>query len=76
MAAIRRLAAGRTVLLVTHRPALLAAADRVFHVEPPSVTPEDPADVPGVDVRQVPLLMSDPDATTALARAALDAAGV
>jgi LPPG:FO 2-phospho-L-lactate transferase len=40
------------------------------------VAPEDPADVPGVDVRQVPLLMSDPEATTALARAALDAAGV
>ncbi|RBY80032.1 2-phospho-L-lactate transferase [Blastococcus sp. TF02-09] len=40
------------------------------------VAPGDPADVAGVDVRQVPLLMSDPDATTALARAALDAAGV
>jgi LPPG:FO 2-phospho-L-lactate transferase len=40
------------------------------------VAPEDPADVPGVDVRQVPLLMSGPEATTALARAALDAAGV
>ena len=40
------------------------------------VAPEDPADVPGVDVRQVPLLMSDPEATTALARAVLDAAGV
>jgi LPPG:FO 2-phospho-L-lactate transferase len=40
------------------------------------VAPEDPADVPGVDVRQVPLLMSSPEATTALARAALDAAGV
>ncbi len=36
----------------------------------------DPADVPGVDVRSVPLLMTDPSATTALARAALDAAGV
>ena len=35
----------------------------------------DRADVPGVDVRTVPLLMSDPEATTALARAALDAAG-
>ncbi|TDC70077.1 thiol reductant ABC exporter subunit CydD [Streptomyces hainanensis] len=34
VAAIRRLTAGRTVLLVTHRQALLAAADRVFHVEP------------------------------------------
>ncbi|MGP3969854.1 thiol reductant ABC exporter subunit CydD, partial [Streptomyces sp. 6N223] len=37
VAAIRRHAVGRTVLVVTHRPALLAAADRVFHVEP-SVT--------------------------------------
>ena len=36
----------------------------------------DGATVPGVDVRTVPLLMSSPGATTALARAALDAAGV
>ncbi|HEX2075617.1 MAG TPA: 2-phospho-L-lactate transferase [Geodermatophilus sp.] len=36
----------------------------------------DPAEVPGVDVRAVPLLMSSPEATAALARAALDAAGV
>jgi LPPG:FO 2-phospho-L-lactate transferase len=36
----------------------------------------DQADVPGVDVHTVPLLMSSPDATRALARAALDAAGV
>ncbi|WP_305037569.1 2-phospho-L-lactate transferase [Geodermatophilus sp. TF02-6] len=36
----------------------------------------DPADVPGVDVRALPLLMSSPEATAALARAALDAAGV
>src|SRR3712207_679006 len=34
------------------------------------------ATVPGVDVREVPLLMSSPEATTALARAALEAAGV
>jgi LPPG:FO 2-phospho-L-lactate transferase len=40
------------------------------------VAPDDPGAVPGVDVRQVPLLMSDPEATAALARAALDAAGV
>ncbi|HEY0126619.1 MAG TPA: 2-phospho-L-lactate transferase CofD family protein [Blastococcus sp.] len=39
------------------------------------VAPDDPADVPGVDVRRVPLLMSSREATTALARAALDAAG-
>jgi LPPG:FO 2-phospho-L-lactate transferase len=36
----------------------------------------DPAEVPGVDVRAVPLLMTDPEATAAMARAALDAAGV
>jgi LPPG:FO 2-phospho-L-lactate transferase len=40
------------------------------------VAPDDTADVPGVDVRRVPLLMSSREATTALARAALDAAGV
>ncbi len=34
----------------------------------------DSADVPGVDVRAVPLLMSSPTATRDLARAALDAA--
>ncbi|MFB4194082.1 thiol reductant ABC exporter subunit CydD [Streptomyces carpaticus] len=33
VATIATLAADRTVLLVTHRPALLAAADRVFHVK-------------------------------------------
>ncbi|MEU6952161.1 thiol reductant ABC exporter subunit CydD [Streptomyces sp. NPDC045714] len=32
--AVRRLAAGRTVLLVVHRPALLAVADRVVTLEP------------------------------------------
>ncbi|MEV7281862.1 thiol reductant ABC exporter subunit CydD [Streptomyces sp. NPDC093111] len=31
--AVRRLAAGRTVLLVVHRPALLAVADRVVRIE-------------------------------------------
>ncbi|TFV62883.1 UNVERIFIED_ORG: 2-phospho-L-lactate transferase [Bacillus sp. AZ43] len=38
------------------------------------VAPDDAASVPGVDVRRVPLLMSSPEATTALAAAALDAA--
>jgi LPPG:FO 2-phospho-L-lactate transferase len=38
------------------------------------VAPDDPAEVPGVDVRQVPLMVSSPEATEALARAALDAA--
>ncbi|WP_329135986.1 thiol reductant ABC exporter subunit CydD [Streptomyces sp. NBC_00670] len=36
--AVRRLAVGRTVLLVVHRPALLAVADRVVRLEPASVT--------------------------------------
>ncbi|MGY1844218.1 2-phospho-L-lactate transferase [Modestobacter sp. SYSU DS0875] len=36
----------------------------------------DAAAIPGVDVRTVPLLMSSPEATRAMARAALDAAGV
>jgi LPPG:FO 2-phospho-L-lactate transferase len=36
----------------------------------------DSADVPGVDVRSVPLLMSSPTATRDLARAALDAGGL
>jgi LPPG:FO 2-phospho-L-lactate transferase len=40
------------------------------------VASDDQADVPGVDVRRVPLLMSSPEATAELARAALDAAGV
>ena len=35
----------------------------------------DPADVPGAEVRSVPLLMTDVDATAAMARAALDLAG-
>jgi LPPG:FO 2-phospho-L-lactate transferase len=39
------------------------------------VAPDDPAAVDGVDVRQVPLMMSSPEATRALALAALDAAG-
>ena len=39
------------------------------------VAEDDAADVPGVDVRRVPLLMSSSEATAALARAALDAVG-
>ncbi|QES49119.1 ABC transporter [Streptomyces venezuelae] len=36
--AVRRLAAGRTVLLVVHRPALLAVADRVVGLTPATAT--------------------------------------
>ncbi|MDJ1131727.1 thiol reductant ABC exporter subunit CydD [Streptomyces iconiensis] len=41
--AVRRLAAGRTVLLVTHRPALLGAADRVLSLSPASPPASPPA---------------------------------
>jgi LPPG:FO 2-phospho-L-lactate transferase len=37
---------------------------------------DDQADVPGVDVRAVPLLMSSTDKTAQMARAALDLAGI
>ncbi|MFH9239642.1 thiol reductant ABC exporter subunit CydD [Streptomyces anulatus] len=40
--AARRLAAGRTVLLVVHRPALLAVADRVVTLEPRTGGPAEP----------------------------------
>jgi LPPG:FO 2-phospho-L-lactate transferase len=39
-------------------------------------TTDAAATVPGVEVRALPLLMTDPAATTAMARAALDLAGV
>ncbi|MFE3549913.1 thiol reductant ABC exporter subunit CydD [Streptomyces kronopolitis] len=43
VAAVRRLAAGRTVLLVVHRPALLAVADRVVRLPEPAGTEPDSA---------------------------------
>ncbi|MEU6815762.1 thiol reductant ABC exporter subunit CydD [Streptomyces sp. NPDC046860] len=39
VAAVRRLAVGRTVLLVVHRPALLEVADRVVRLEPAESSP-------------------------------------
>ncbi|MEU9118686.1 thiol reductant ABC exporter subunit CydD [Streptomyces sp. NPDC048506] len=39
VAAVRRLAVGRTVLLVVHRPALLAVADRVVRLPEPTGVP-------------------------------------
>ncbi|MFD8063518.1 thiol reductant ABC exporter subunit CydD [Streptomyces cyaneofuscatus] len=59
--AVRRLAAGRTVLLVVHRPALLAVADRVVTLEPRDVEASGPAAVaaPGLPVPQ-PLAGGEP----------------
>lgn len=58
---VRRLADGRTVLLVVHRPALLAVADRVVRIAEPAPTggPEESAGraagpVPAVDAGLVP----------------------
>ncbi|MGX1669987.1 thiol reductant ABC exporter subunit CydD [Streptomyces sp. NPDC055400] len=48
--AVRRLAAGRTVLLVVHRPALLAVADRVVRLD----VPRSPAVAGEPAVRPVP----------------------
>ncbi|MEV5972112.1 thiol reductant ABC exporter subunit CydD [Streptomyces sp. NPDC051921] len=45
VAAVRRLAAGRTVLLVVHRPALLAVADRVVRLAP-AERADEAADLP------------------------------
>ncbi|MCX5398218.1 thiol reductant ABC exporter subunit CydD [Streptomyces sp. NBC_00102] len=44
--AVRRLAEGRTVLLVAHRPALLPLADRVVTLEPPVVAGDRTATAP------------------------------
>ncbi|CAM5432190.1 Thiol reductant ABC exporter subunit CydD OS=Streptomyces cyaneofuscatus OX=66883 GN=cydD PE=4 SV=1 [Streptomyces cyaneofuscatus] len=59
--AVRRLAAGRTVLLVVHRPALLAVADRVVTLEPRPAEAQGPATIaaPGLPVPQ-PLAGGEP----------------
>lgn len=59
--AVRRLAAGRTVLLVVHRPALLAVADRVVTLTRTSPVDDVPA--------------AEPETATARERAAVRAAG-
>ncbi|MGW0465650.1 thiol reductant ABC exporter subunit CydD [Streptomyces sp. NPDC003027] len=48
--AVHRLAVGRTVLLVVHRPALLAVADRVVELTPQMATAAGPARVDGADL--------------------------
>ncbi|MFI0712604.1 thiol reductant ABC exporter subunit CydD [Streptomyces inhibens] len=52
VAAVRRLAVGRTVLLVVHRPALLAVADRVVRLpDPGGADGVRPTDAVGADPR-------------------------
>ncbi|MGW5634729.1 thiol reductant ABC exporter subunit CydD [Streptomyces sp. NPDC003832] len=47
VAAVRRLAVGRTVLLVVHRPALLGIADRVVRLAQDPERPAEPGAAPG-----------------------------
>jgi ABC-type transport system involved in cytochrome bd biosynthesis fused ATPase/permease subunit len=44
LAGIRRYLAGRTVVLVTHRPGPLALADHVVRLETAAIEQTDPAD--------------------------------
>lgn len=64
--AVRRLAVGRTVLLVVHRPALLGVADRVVRLEEPPVFPAHvetrTAQTRPTEV-EAPLAADAPDAT-------------
>ncbi|MFE5025420.1 thiol reductant ABC exporter subunit CydD [Streptomyces sp. NPDC056656] len=61
--AVRRLAAGRTVLLVVHRPALLAVADRVVRLDVPRspAVAGEPAvrPVPSAEEAEVPVYVED-----------------
>ncbi|WP_328627083.1 thiol reductant ABC exporter subunit CydD [Streptomyces sp. NBC_00353] len=52
--AVRRLAAGRTVLLVVHRPALLSIADRVVELEPGAAPERQWATAPDEGAAVVP----------------------
>ncbi|MFB6788287.1 thiol reductant ABC exporter subunit CydD [Streptomyces olivaceus] len=65
MAAVRRLAKGRTVLLVVHRPALLEVADRVVRLpEPAAATPfggAGPATAGRAPAVSVPVTLADAD---------------
>jgi ATP-binding cassette subfamily C protein CydCD len=67
VAAVRRLAAGRTVLLVVHRPALLGVADRVVRLTEPetAAVPVTPAAVRGSGRRSVEVELPTPAAAAA-----------
>ncbi|WP_328495205.1 thiol reductant ABC exporter subunit CydD [Streptomyces sp. NBC_00414] len=61
--AVRRLAVGRTVLLVVHRPALLGVADRVVRLEPVA-SPDRAAWSGGTGTRRSDVVASEPTAGT------------
>lgn len=65
--AVRRLAVGRTVLLVVHRPALLAVADRVVTLSPPGVaSPASGAAAERPGVQTAPVVPEQVEARTAV----------
>ncbi|MFJ4920557.1 thiol reductant ABC exporter subunit CydD [Streptomyces sp. NPDC088725] len=67
--AVGRLAAGRTVLLVVHRPALLAVADRVITlVAKPAVASAAPARVPAARVSPERVASREPEPSSGTAR--------
>ncbi|WP_326786805.1 thiol reductant ABC exporter subunit CydD [Streptomyces sp. NBC_00151] len=63
VAAVRRLAVGRTVLLVVHRPALLDVADRVVRLEAAVVGAPRPAPEAGVSGSAQPTRTQPPQGT-------------
>ncbi|MFD0168115.1 thiol reductant ABC exporter subunit CydD [Streptomyces decoyicus] len=73
VAAVRRLAVGRTVLLVVHRPALLAVADRVVRLPDPvgAAAGAEPVEAVGAGPREGVAAVAPP-AKTALEPAAAD----
>ncbi|MET9606449.1 thiol reductant ABC exporter subunit CydD [Streptomyces sp. NPDC006512] len=78
--AVRRLAVGRTVLLVVHRPALLAVADRVVAVGEGAGEPAGPMAARTAEPTPAPVAdpgewILGPTAERAAAGAAADAAG-
>ncbi|MBZ6229568.1 thiol reductant ABC exporter subunit CydD [Streptomyces olivaceus] len=76
VAAVRRLAKGRTVLLVVHRPALLEVADRVVRLpEPAAATPFGGAGQAPAISAPVPLADADPSAGPADSTGAARARG-
>ncbi|KOG38780.1 thiol reductant ABC exporter subunit CydD [Streptomyces decoyicus] len=73
VAAVRRLAVGRTVLLVVHRPALLAVADRVVRLPEPvgAAVGTEPMEAVGAGPREGAAAVAPP-AKTAVEPAAAD----
>ncbi|MET9253685.1 thiol reductant ABC exporter subunit CydD [Streptomyces sp. NPDC003717] len=63
--AVRRLAAGRTVLLVVHRPALLGVADRVVRLEQPAPVVAAEEGATAGSAATVPAALTTPAASSA-----------